>query len=74
MAERRNEKHLKQEEKYMAKIGKHQLKNQVVDRVSKLIDGAEAMKSLEFFEITIKHINGDLLSGLETKHKEKVKE
>lgn len=54
-------------------VDKQNLKNKVATIVDKLIDSAEKSGNLNFFEINIKHTQGDLSVNLINKYKEKVK-
>ncbi len=52
---------------------KQKLKEKIFDKVDELIDGVEMIGNLNFFEIGIKSVNGDLVIKLENTYKEKIK-
>lgn len=56
----------------MGRIEKQKLNAKINKKTDELIDIAEKIGSLNFFEISIKHVNGELITSLETKYKEKV--
>lgn len=51
---------------------KQEIKDRIIKKVSELVDGAEKIGSLEYFEINIMHTNRDLSIQLINKYKEKV--
>lgn len=55
------------------KTDKQVLKEKVNSKVNELIDGAAMIGSIDFFEINLKHINGDLSIELVNKYKEKLR-
>lgn len=57
----------------MAKTDKQTLKEKVYRKVNELIDGAEIIGSIDYFQLNIKHINGDLAVELINKYKEKIR-
>lgn len=57
----------------MKKISKQDLKNGINQVVNRIIDGVETSGNLNFFQINIKHIDGDLNIELVNKYKEKIK-
>lgn len=52
---------------------KEELKHLINDRVNELIDGAEKIGNINFFEIDIKNSNGDITIKLQNTYKEKIK-
>ncbi|WP_186430904.1 hypothetical protein [Clostridium sp. BSD9I1] len=56
----------------MGRIEKQKLNEKIKKKADELVDAAEKIGSLNFFEISIKHVNGELITSLETKYKEKV--
>jgi hypothetical protein len=52
---------------------KKKLKEVIFYKIDELIDGVEKIGDLNFFEIGIKSVNGDLVIKLENTYKEKVK-
>ncbi|WFD09755.1 hypothetical protein [Tepidibacter hydrothermalis] len=52
---------------------KNKLKKKIFDKVDELIDAVEKIGDLNFFEMGIKNINGDLVIKLENTYKEKIK-
>lgn len=53
-------------------VNKKRLKNKINVVVDKLVDSAEKAGDLNFFEINIKHTEGDLSINLMNKYKEKL--
>ncbi|MFL0196980.1 hypothetical protein ACJDU8_15640 [Clostridium sp. WILCCON 0269] len=53
-------------------VNKKKLKDKINVVVDKLVDSAEREGDLNFFEINIKHTNGDLSINLMNKYKEKL--
>lgn len=49
------------------------LKSLVLKKTLELLECAEKLGRQDFFEISIKHINGELISKLECTNKDKVK-
>lgn len=49
------------------------LKSKVNKKISELIDAVEKIGDINYFEIEIKHVNGDLIIKLENTYKDKVK-
>lgn len=56
----------------MGRIEKKKLNEQINKKTDALVDAAEKIGSLDFFEIIIKHINGELITSLQAKYKEKL--
>ncbi len=52
---------------------KDKLKDLVLQKASELVECAEKIGRQDFFEISIKHINGELITKLECTNKDKVK-
>lgn len=52
---------------------KQNLKNTINQKLNELIDGVEKIGNLNFFEIDIKNVNGDLSINLKNTYKYKVK-
>lgn len=49
------------------------LKERIVEKVGELMDCIEQLGKTDYFEISIKHMNGDVVSKTEFSEKEKVK-
>jgi hypothetical protein len=49
------------------------IKKQIVSKVSELVDCVEKLEKLDYFEITVKHVNGELISKTEFSEKDKLK-
>lgn len=54
-------------------MDKKDLKLAINNKINELIDGVEKIGNLNFFEIGVKHTNGDLIIKLENTYKEKLK-
>jgi hypothetical protein len=52
---------------------KEDIKTKINSKINELIDGVEKIGNINFFEIGIKNVNGDLTIRLENTYKEKVK-
>lgn len=57
----------------MSEDKKTQLKKQVLERISELIDSVEQVGNINYFEISIKHMDGTLMMDLRNTYKEKVR-
>ncbi len=53
-------------------VDKAKLKKKICDTIGKLMDGCEKTGDLNFFEINIKHTQGDLSVNLINKYKAKL--
>lgn len=51
---------------------KDKIKKKILTIVDKLIDSADVAGNINYFEINIKHINGEINTNLVNKYKEKV--
>jgi hypothetical protein len=49
------------------------LKKQIVIKVSELVDCIERLDKQDYFEISMKHVNGELISKTEFSEKDKLK-
>lgn len=56
----------------MGKVDKQEIKDMVNKKVSELIDAAEIIGSLDYFEINIMRTNKDINIQLVNKYKEKI--
>jgi len=53
-------------------VNKKKLKEKIYATIDKVIDSAEKAGDLNYFEMNIKHTNGDLSVNLINKYKEKL--
>lgn len=51
---------------------KDKIKKKVLTIVDKLVDSADIAGNINYFEINIKHINGEVSANLTNKYKEKI--
>jgi hypothetical protein len=54
-------------------MDKSRLKDKINSKVNELIDAAEKNGNINFIEINIKHVNGELMTELKTTYKDKIK-
>ncbi len=52
---------------------KETVKKTIYSRIDKIVDDVEKINKLDFFEINIKCVNGDIVSKLGSTYKDKVK-
>jgi hypothetical protein len=52
---------------------KKQLKRKIVERAGELVDCIEKIGKSDYFEINIRHVNGEIISKTEFSEKEKIK-
>jgi hypothetical protein len=52
---------------------KKEIKQIIYNRIDKIMDDVEKIKKLDFFEINIKCVNGDIVSRLGSTYKDKAK-
>jgi hypothetical protein len=48
------------------------LKNKIINKISEMVDCIIKIGRQDYFEITIKHVNGELVTKLEFSDKDKV--
>lgn len=56
----------------MRKLDKEEMKKKIAQRINEVIDKADQIGSLNFFEIKIKNVNGDIVTKLENTYKDKI--
>lgn len=56
----------------MKNLDKQEIKKAIAQRIHKVIDDAEKIGSLNFFEIEIKSINGEIVTKLKNSYKDKI--
>jgi hypothetical protein len=49
------------------------LKERIVERAGELVDCVERIGKTDYFEINIRHVNGEIISKTEFSEKEKIK-
>ena len=49
------------------------LKDKIINKAAEMVDCASMIGRQDYFEITIKHINGELITKMEFSDKDKVK-
>gem|GEM_PF-1238034 len=49
------------------------LKERIIDKVDEMVDCVEMVGKMEYFELHIKHVNGELICKTEYSDKDKVK-
>jgi hypothetical protein len=49
------------------------LKDKIIDKTAEMVDCVTKIGRQDYFEITIKHVNGELFTSMEFRDKDKVK-